>query len=135
MTTLYEKRGRRYHVWGDHQEWHREGDILRVGQSRLVTCLEPGAYRYIYGVKPDAAAFVAAAQVAAHAMAEAMHEKAKYAPQAGGTPHTPEQQKLIEKFRDDMAAAGALVPTYWMSSTASEIAQAGIDAVRRLTEE
>jgi hypothetical protein len=29
-----------------------------------------------------------------------------------------------------MAATGALIPAYWSSSTAYEIAQAGIDAVR-----
>jgi len=130
MTTLYEKRGRRYHVWGDDQDWHR--DTMRVGESRLVVCTEPGAYRYVYDVAPDRAGFVAAAQIAAHAMVEAMTAKAKAEPQPGGVPYTPEQLQLIEQFRSDMVATGALVPTYWTIPGPHEIAQAGIDAVLRL---
>lgn len=134
MTTLYEKRGRRYHVWGDEQEWHH-GDVMRVGEARLVVCTEPGAYRYIYGVQPDMAGFAAAAQVATHAMVQAITEKAKASPQLGEIRYTDKQREVIERCRQEMADEGVLMPLYWTNSSPHEIAQAGIDAVVKLAKD
>jgi hypothetical protein len=60
---------------------------------------------------------------------EAMTTKAKAKPQLDGVTYTPEQLQLIEQFRSDMAATGALVPTYWTIPGPHEIVQAGINAV------
>ena len=131
MTTLYVKKGRRYIPWGHlEQDWHRDGDPMQAGTFRLVHCPAPGHYRTTHDVTPDTAAFLAAAELAAVAMEETMRERAKAVPQPSNTPYTAEQRRLIEQFRQDMAAIGALVPSYWTHASAREIAQAGIDAVR-----
>ena len=104
---------------------------MPVGSFRLTYCVAPGHYRYSHGVMPDTAAFLAAAEVAQVAMERAMAEAAMSGPGNGNT-YTPQQRQIIERFRQEMAAAGALMPTWWHSSSAREIAQAGIDAVRRL---
>jgi hypothetical protein len=135
MTTLYTKRGRRYIPWGHlEQDWHRDGDLMQIGTFRLVHCPAPGHYRTTHDVTPDTAAFLAAAEIAAAAMEQAIHDRAMYAPDLGNTPYTAEQRRLIEQFRQDMAATGALIPSYWTSGTACAIARAGIDAVRRAQE-
>ena len=129
MTTLYEKKGRRYVVWGNVEAWNRDGDIMQAGTHRLVHCPADGERRYRNDVTPDSAAFIAAAQIAERAMEKAMLEKAKAQPNVGPRPYTAKQIALIDKFREDMAAEGALVPTYWVYGTAAEIAKAGLDAV------
>jgi hypothetical protein len=129
MTNLYEKKGRRYHYWGNTESHKYMGeDVMQAGQFRLVYCPTNGERRYIYDVTPDTAAFLAAAQIAQVAMENAIREKAKAAPSTDRL-YTLAQQALIKKFRDDMAATGALVPSYWTHGTASEIANAGIEAV------
>ena len=125
--TLYIKKGRRYHVWGNVSYTF---DVMKAGSFRLTHCIKEGHIRYTSAVTPDTAAFLAACSVAQHAMEEAILEKAKSTPDSSTVLWTAEQKKLIQQFRDDMAATGALIPTYWSSSTAYEIAQAGIDAVR-----
>jgi len=133
MTTLYVKKGRRYQPWGHlEKNWHH--DPMPIGTFRLVHCFAPGHYRTRSDVTPDTAAFLAAAELAAVAMEEAMRERAKAVPQPSETPNTAEQRRLIEQFRQDMAATGALVPSYWTHASAREIAQAGIDAVRKAQE-
>ena len=67
--------------------------------------------------------------VADHAMQEAIAEKTIF--HADTSEYTPEQKKIIERFRHEMAAAGALLPTWWTSSSSHEIAKAGVDAVRK----
>ena len=129
--TLYVKKGRRYVPWGtliDH--WDSHPDVLRVGQCRLTYCPEQGHKRYIYDVTPDTAAFLAAAQIAQHAMEEAMLQKAIAQPSADPVPYTEEQYALIQEFRQHMSQLGGLVPSYWVHGTAYEIAKAGIDAVK-----
>jgi hypothetical protein len=125
--TLYIKRGRRYQVWGN--VCHAT-DVMKAGSFRLTHCIKEGHTRYTSAVTPDTAAFLAACSVAQNAMEEAILEKAKSAPGSSTVLWTAEQKRLIQQFRDDMAATGALVPDYWKNSTAYEIAQAGIDAVR-----
>ena len=64
-------------------------------------------------------------------MEEALIDRAKAVPSKGSVPWTQEQKDLIQKFRDDMAATGALMPDYWTHETAYEIVQAGIDALKK----
>jgi len=132
MTTLYTKQGRRYVVWG-HAE-HYDHDMMRAGQWRLTYCPEDGMRRYRSDERPDTASFLAACELAQHAMEEAIRQRAIARPSADVTPYTRKQLQIIERFRQDMAAAGAMTPTMWQHETAREIAQAGIDAVRRFAE-
>lgn len=133
--VLYIKKGKRYHVWGNaltHGE-RFDHDPMRVGTFRLTYCPEPGHQRYSYDVKPDHAAFLAAAEIARFAMEEAI---AKAARSKSGTPskYTKQQKDIIECFRQEMADAGGLLPEYWHSGSPTEIAQAGIDAVVKALE-
>lgn len=130
---LYVKRGRRYLPWGNAEDWDREKDVMKIGTFRLIHCPEPGHYRYRYDVTPDSAAWVAAAMVAENAMQKAIVDASIARPSSHGShPYTPEQQRIIEQFRIDMAAAGGLVPSYWTHNSPIEIAEAGINAVKRL---
>lgn len=131
--TLYVKKGRRYVPWGTMVDrW--DPDVMRVGQCRLTYCPEQGHKRYVYDVTPDTAAFVAAAQVAQHAMEEALLQKAIAHPSADPAPYTEAQYALIQEFRQRMHQLGGLVPSYWVHGTAYEIAKAGIDAVKQFQE-
>ena len=133
---LYIKKGRRYYLWGNTQDrWHRDGDVMRVGSFRLVACLAPGFKRYISSVTPDTASFLAAAEIARHAMEEEIHKMRVAQPHDQPKENTEEQTKIIEKFRADMAATGALVPDYWTYNTPHEIALAGIEAVLKAHEQ
>jgi len=133
--TLYVKKGRRYVPWGTTVDrYNHDNDVMRVGQCRLTCCPEQGHKRYVYDVTPDTATFVAAAQVAQHAMEEAILQKAIAHPSADPTPYTEEQYALIQEFRQRMSQLGGLVPSHWVHGTAYEIAQAGINAVKQLHE-
>jgi hypothetical protein len=128
-TTLYTKRGRRYVPYGNVSDWrYRDGDLLRAGEFRLTHCVGDGLTRYIYNVTPDTAAFLAACSIAQVAMEQAIMEAAKLKPEPMA--YTPKQQEIFERFRQEMAAAGGLLPIYWRDSSAAEIAAAGIAAVR-----
>lgn len=129
IETLYIKKGRRYYPWGNQSF---ANDVMKAGTFLLTHCPEDGHYRYTHDVTPDTAAFLAAASVAQWEMEQAILERAKSKPQSAPVPWTEEQLKLIEQFRNDMAATGALIPGYWMDSTAYEIAQAGIKAVEEV---
>lgn len=127
-TTLYTKRGRRYVPYGNVSDWrYRDGDAMRVGEFRLTHCVGDGLTRYIYNVTPDTAVFLAACSIAQVAMEQAIMEAAKLKPEP--MTYTPKQQEIFERFRQEMAAAGGLLPIYWRDSSAAEIAAAGIAAV------
>lgn len=128
MTQLFQKLGRRYVPWGHAQQL--ESDAMKAGECRITFCAGNGERRFTYGVKPDTAGFVAAAEVARVAMEQAMQAAAISKPSGGTTLYTKRQRKIIDQFRADMAAAGGLIPTWWEVSCARDIAQAGIDAVR-----
>ena len=131
-TQLFTKQGRRYVPWGNADDrW--DADVMAVGTFRLVHCPAPGHYRYSHDVTPDTAAFVAACELAAVAMERAILDAATHRPSASAS-YTPEQQVIIERFRQDMVATGGVLPVWWQTSSAREIAQAGIDAVRQVLE-
>lgn len=132
MTTLYLKAGRRYVVWGHAEQY--DHDLMRAGQWRMTYCARDGLQRYRYDVRPDTASFLAACELARDAMEEAIGQQAIARPRLGVTPYTRKQLQLIERFRADMAAAGGFAPTHWTHSSAGDIAQAGIEAVRRFAE-
>lgn len=128
VDTLFVKRGRRYIparvVIGDY------AFTMKAGSFMLVHAYSDGGRMYHYEVKPDTASFYAAAQVARLAMVEAMRKASPARAQEGViSPYTKRQKALIEKFRQDMADAGGLVPPFWQYVSLEEIAQAGIDAV------
>jgi hypothetical protein len=73
---------------------------------------------------------------AEHEMIEVMQAAAmaRFEERTRSTPLTPEQLAIIERFRIEMATTGALLPTWWTTASAADIARAGIDAVRRRVE-
>lgn len=130
--ALYVKRGRRYYLWGNaltHGE-RFDRDPMSAGMTRLTYCPRPGHLRYSYDIKPDHAAFLAAAEIARLEMEEAIAKAARSKPSASSK-YTKQQKEIIERFRQEMADAGGLLPDYWHSGSPTEIAQAGIDAVAR----
>lgn len=126
MNTLYVKRGRRYEVFGNAEQF----DLMRAGQWRLTYCYRDGGRRFAYDVRPDSAGFVAAAQLAAVAMEEAITKAAAGTPDHASHEYTPAQLAALEKARADLMAAGLTLPTWWRMGSAHEIAQAVVDAVR-----
>jgi hypothetical protein len=125
---LYVKRGRRYVPFSS---WEREtGDEMMVGTFRLTYAYADGCRRYAYNVKPDTAGFVAASEIARRAMEDAIQNAAIAAPSDKTTYYTKAQLDIIARFRAEMSAAGGLLPMYWQHSSAYDISQAAIDAVR-----
>jgi hypothetical protein len=128
MTTLYEKRGRKYVPVGDR--WYA-GDQMQVGQFRLTYCYSGGGRRYEYNVTPDTAGFVAAAMIAREAIERAISEaKAAQPNTAGAKPYTKKQREILERFRKEMTEAGGLFPDWWVNTSAWDISEAAIKAVR-----
>jgi hypothetical protein len=126
---LFIKKGRRYVPYGNAGSWYDDRDVMKIGEFRLTYCADEGHYRARYDVTPDTAAFVAAAMIAQHEMEKAITETIIAKPSLEGQPYTDEQKQIVEKFRHDMAATGALVPHYWLHRSAAEVAKAGVDAV------
>jgi hypothetical protein len=123
----YRKVGRRYEPVAHSERW--EADVMKPGTWRMTYCYSSSAKRFSYDVTPDTASFEAACVLAAQAMEQAIADRS-IARNSDQVPYTKRQLALIEKFRADMAAAGGLVPSWWQHSSARDIAQAGIDAVR-----
>jgi hypothetical protein len=126
---LFIKKGRRYVSYGNAGSWCDDRDVMKIGEFRLTYCADEGHYRARYDVTPDTAAFIAAAMIAQHEMEKAITETVIAKPSLEGQPYTDEQKRIVEKFRHDMAATGALVPYYWLHRSAAEVAKAGVDAV------
>ncbi len=128
--TLYRKVGRRYEPVS--RTWPNDyRDNLAVGTFRLTYCYRDGGRMYEYNVTPDTAGFVAAAMIAREALEKAICDAVIAKPSLPTTrPYTPKQKRIIEQFRQDMAAAGGLVPNWWTAKSAYEIATAVIETVR-----
>ena len=129
MTTLYEKRGRRYVPLSDY-EMYDGRDTMRVGTFRLTYCYQDGGKRYSYDVTPDTAGFVAAAGIARQAMEAAMTAALLAQPAETLTPYTQRQLALLDEFRIRAAEIGMLWPTWWQHSSVRDISEAAINAVR-----
>jgi len=129
MTTLYEKRGRKYVPVVER--WY-DGDQMKVGEFRLTYCYSGGGRRYEYNVTPDSAGFVAAAMIAREAMEQAISEAKTSRPviPANAKPYTKKQREILKRFRTEMAAAGGLFPDWWVNTSAWDISEAAIKAVR-----
>jgi len=111
----------------------RAGQTIKAYEDvgmRVSYCYADGALRYSYDVKPDTASFVAACELAGEAMERAIQGVAMAHPSPRERPYTKRQLEILEHFRAEMVDAGGLLPTWWEYSSAREIAQAGIDAVR-----
>lgn len=128
MTTLYEKRGRKYVPVCS--EWDSDRDRMKVGQFRLTYCYADGGRRYEYEVRPDTASFVAAAMVAREAMEEAIRKKVPASNHQKSIPYTKKQLDIISRFREEMSAAGGLLPEWWEHTSAHELSRVAINAVK-----
>ena len=127
IDILYRKRGRRYFAVESHRPWG--SDVMKPGQVRLEACTANGERSYQYGIEPDRAAWHAAALLARAAMEHAIRDASIARPE-GTTPLTDAQRAIVERFRSDMAAAGALPPNWWQHATPLQIAEAAIKAVQ-----
>ena len=127
MTTLYEKRGRKYvpvqDRWGDGR------DCMNVGQFRLTYCYSEGGRRYEYDVTPATASFVAAATVARQAMEDAIRAKVVSNVHIK-VPYTKKQLEILSRFRKEMADAKGLFPLWWENTSACDLSEAAIKAVQ-----
>lgn len=132
--AIYRKvqRGNRVHyeLIGNASHWSSDYDVLKPGQFRLEFASQDGMRRYAYPVSPDVAGWEAAALLARDAMEAAMRKMAVAAPQLGNRPYTKKQLAIIERYRAEMAEAGGLFPNWWQHTSAHDIAQTAIDAVR-----
>ena len=108
-------------------DWDR--DYLKPGTCRLVIASGDGLRRYAHDVTPDTAGWVAAATIARIAMEQAIHERSAYTP-SGPMKYTKNQLAVLAHCKKLMVEAGMLMPTSWTSTTAHEISQAAIDAVK-----
>jgi hypothetical protein len=134
VTTLYEKRGRKYVPYSLAWHYEREGDQMKVGEFRLTYCYSNGGRKYDYAVTPATAPFVAAAMVAREAMEQAIRDKIVDKIVATNhiksRPYTKKQLAIIERFRKEMSDAGGLLPSWWDQASAYEISEAAIKAVQ-----
>lgn len=128
MTTYYVKQGRRY-VPAIHAEPWGHDDAMKPGQARLVTCAPDGMRRYSYDVTPDAAAVVAALDLAELAMMEAMNKAAVDCRVMDRVTLPPKCRKLAAELAAAMKKSGVTTPPWWQPSTAASIAQAARKAL------
>lgn len=128
MTTLYEKRGRKYVPVAAY--WAEGRDKMKVGEFRLTYCYSDGARRYEYNVTPATAPFVAAAMIAKVAMEDAIRERVISTNHINTVPYTKKQLAILKRFRQEMADAGGLLPNWWQHTSAYELSEAAIKAVQ-----
>ena len=122
--TFYKKVGRRYIPVFSGELYDYD---LKKADGFLLTYRKDCHTVYEHEVKPDNAAFVAAALVARQAMEQAIHDAAKLHPSGSTKAYTKKQLAIIKKFQEDM---DGMAPHYWSGKTSWQIAQAGINAVR-----
>lgn len=128
MTTLYEKRGRKYVPVQDR--WDDGRDCMKVGQFRLTYCYSEGGRRYEYEVTPATASFVAAATVAREAMEDAIRQRVISTEHIKNVPYTKKQLAILKRFRKEMSDAGGLWPNWWQHTSSYELSEAAIKAVQ-----
>ena len=130
---LYRKVGRRYEpAYNVLDAWDK--DLMPVGSWRMTYAYGEGGRRYEYDVTPDTASFVAACLLAREGMERAIAEAVKSHPQLGNTPYTRRQRAALEACRQHLAEVGVAMPTWWQHSSAHEISQAAIEAVKGWSE-
>jgi hypothetical protein len=130
VTTLYEKRGRKYVPYSLVWHYERDQDQMKVGEFRLTYCYSNGGRKYDYAVTPATAPFVAAAMVAREAMEQAIRDKIVATNHIKSRPYTKKQLAIIERFRKEMSDAGGFLPTWWENASVYEISEAAIKAVQ-----
>ena len=132
--TLYRKFGRRYVPALNSRTYER--DTMHVNTWRMVYAYSEGGRRYEYEVKPDNASFKAAAMIAKQAMVDAIINASKATLDVeNGRPFTQKQKRIIKRFRAEMAAAGGLLPVWWVHTSAEDVANAAIKAVEDWNDE
>lgn len=124
---LYKKVGRKYVPQCRVFDFEH---AMPVGSFMLVYAYTDGGKQYEYAVTPDTASFVAAAMIAKKAMREAIQEKSEYRPDTRGTALTKKQAAILLEYRQKMRDAGGNMPSWWSSSSSSELADAAINAVK-----
>jgi len=130
--TLYRKviRGKRttYVVAYSAQSWDMP-DLMRPGTFRMTYAYANGSRRYEYAVTPDTAGFMAAATIARQSMEDAIKQASNAKP-TSVYQYTKQQLAVLNDCRKRMESCGALLPSHWEHTSAYDISQAAIDAVR-----
>jgi hypothetical protein len=114
MSTLYEKRGRRYFPVAEMFSL----DALPAG-NHLVT-VKPGSKTVLCNIEPDCATLVAASAEAKDAMCAAIQQAMAREP---NKPLTRKQREIM----DDFVAAGGF--PIFSRKAAADVAKAGVDAL------
>lgn len=114
MSTLYEKRGRRYFPVSEMFSI----DGLPAG-SHLVT-VNLGSKTVLCGIEPDHASLIAASAEAKSAMAAAIQQSMAREP---NRPLTRKQREIMDQF---VAAGGFPI---FSRKAAADVAKAGVDAL------
>ena len=114
MTTLYEKRGKRYFPVSEMFSI----DGLPAG-NHLVT-VKPGFKTVLCGIEPDHASLIAASAEAKSAMAAAIQQAMAREP---NRPLTKKQREIMDQF---VAAGGFAI---FSRKAAAEVAEIGIRAL------
>lgn len=119
MTTLYEKRGRRYYPVAEERQY----DSWPAGSHLVV--VQPGCQHYSYNVDPDRAALLAAAVPIREQIIERLVEMQRMRPTR--RPVTSAQQAAWHKFQSAMGTDGYAVEYASLRETAEAIAQMLVD--------
>lgn len=126
MTTLYEKRGRKYVPISERWQLG-DDDQMSVGEFRLTYCYTNGGKRYEYKVVPATASWAAAAMIAREAMEQAIRDATPAKPKAREL--TKRQQEILTHYRKEMADAGGMFPEWWEYTSAWDLSNIAIKAV------
>lgn len=103
---------------------------MQAGTFRLTYCYTKGGRRYEYAVTPDTASWCAAAMIAREAMEEAIRKAAPASNHAKTIPYTKKQLAILARFREEMSAAGGLLPEWWEHTSPYELSKVAVEAVR-----
>ena len=117
MTTLYKKVGRRYHPAAEHEHW----DSYSEG-AHLVIC-QPGSTMRRFGIEPDRAGLLAAAEPLREQIRALVMELHKMRPTR--RPVTMEQAAAWRRFQKAMGGDGYFVEY----ASVGEIADAVVDLI------
>lgn len=104
-------------------------DLMKPGTFRMTYAYSEGGRRYEWDVTPDTASFVAASMLFKEAMENAIKAKVIATPQ-GTSMYNKKQLAALEKCKQIMVEANMLLPTHWTHTSAWELSEAAVNAIR-----
>lgn len=111
---LYRKVGRKYVPYLRSFSFDEPSLHVPIGKYALIYAFAENGRSYSYQATPDTAGFIAAVHAFKHEFVDAINRRIPATPTENPAKHwTKKQKALIDKFRDDMVATGALKPIEW----------------------